>query len=569
VAILAGPGSGKTEVMAERAAWLVGERKAHPATVLAFAFTRSAAAELRRRIATKIGPELARVAEVTTFHAWAVKMLRHDPAAVRLRPEFTVAREDEAAKAFESLYDGPIRLTAEIGRCRPEALREAVLKWETRGEWPSGNATAERLLSTWLHRLDDVGLVPLAALMPAVAKALTGSERVRAEAALYKHVLVDEAHDASPLELGLCEVLAPQTLTFVLDPRQAIFGWRGAAGADALKLVRAEGERHRLTRSYRFGPAIAAAANEVQPDFEPVEGSETTDVVREIEEWRWYPEAQQLMEAWGASNVAFLVRSRFEQGVITRVLGDAVAAPSAGSADPPAVRIAEAMARLALNRDDAAALRYLYDTEEPSLPWRPTFAAFAGRSGRKRTLAAEYDAELRETPGERETLVGRALRLPASATFSSLLEHAVRWCFPRAEGGTEKPVAEALARAGIAGDAELREAVDALAARKLEDGFAAIAAAGKAAVATVHAAKGREWKAVMIWTGSTWPPREWKSGRAHEERRVLFVALTRAQREVVIVRPNDGPRVLRCTERTETDENEARAAAIRRGRGEA
>jgi DNA helicase-2/ATP-dependent DNA helicase PcrA len=79
IAVVAGPGSGKTTVLAARAAYLVAARRACPATVLALTFTSAAARELRTRLRGVLGPDGLGV-EATTFHAW-VRFVPSKPAA--------------------------------------------------------------------------------------------------------------------------------------------------------------------------------------------------------------------------------------------------------------------------------------------------------------------------------------------------------------------------------------------------------------------------------------------------------------------------------------------------------
>src|SRR6267378_6100148 len=75
LAVVAGPGSGKTSVLAARVAELVGRRGADPATVLALAFSTGAARELRSRLVGVLG-EPGRRVEVATLHAWGLRFVR-------------------------------------------------------------------------------------------------------------------------------------------------------------------------------------------------------------------------------------------------------------------------------------------------------------------------------------------------------------------------------------------------------------------------------------------------------------------------------------------------------------
>ena len=75
VLVVAGAGSGKTRVLTRRIAYLVGERKVHPGSVLAITFTNKAAAEMRHRVADLIGNR-AKLMWISTFHSACVRILR-------------------------------------------------------------------------------------------------------------------------------------------------------------------------------------------------------------------------------------------------------------------------------------------------------------------------------------------------------------------------------------------------------------------------------------------------------------------------------------------------------------
>lgn len=564
LAIVAAPGAGKTRTLAARIVDLVERRGVHPSRIVAFAFTRSAAAELRARVTAMMGGEGCDLVHVTTFHALALRALREDPEAVGLPPTFSVAREDEAAKCFGSLYEGPMT-RPESKRVPPTKLRGEQTRFYATGDFPEGPAGA--LLSTFAQRLRDLGLVHAGMLVPMLKAGLARSERVRLSLGLFSHVLVDEAHDASPCEMGIAEWIASDratgestpgaapkeatgSITIVADPRQAIFGWRHACGprviADFLEYAGDSARLVMLERSFRFGSEIARHAN-ATAHRAPITGLACDAIepapdlgagaVHAIHGSTLAFHVGEAVAAYGAAKVAILCRSRKDAELVAAALSDVAETIHAEDGDPSWFKLAQAIARLIVNPGDNAAFRTIYEAEEPWLSSRPSFFSFASGAGRARSMLEEYRRELADLEAERSTMLRYVAEASPSYTFDQVADRSVLFDRPMREGHTVEtygPLVEALAIGGL----ELRESLDRIATRSEADAFAGVQARGKVSVSTVHAAKGREWDAVFVVTSDRWPwnlpdakPSAWRD----EEWRVYFVALTRARQEAVIV----------------------------------
>jgi DNA helicase-2/ATP-dependent DNA helicase PcrA len=290
--IVAGAGSGKTRVLAHRIAHLLATGRAHPGEILAITFTNKAAAEMRERVATLVGPSARRM-WVSTFHSACVRILRREAATLGLRSSFSiydsadsqrlltmVARElDLDAKKFP-----PKALAAKIS-----ALKDELVDPETFAATASGDAsTFESVLAQvytryqarlrQAHALDFDDLimttVHLLQAFPAVA------EHYRRR---FRHVLVDEYQDTNHAQYTLVRELAgvgarPRAqgedapddgprgeLTVVGDADQSIYAFRGATIRNILEFEAdyPDARTILLEQNYRSTQNILSAANAV------------------------------------------------------------------------------------------------------------------------------------------------------------------------------------------------------------------------------------------------------------------------------------------------------------------
>jgi len=226
--IVAGPGTGKTRTLVERIARLVRTRIAAPAEITAITFTRKAATELRGRLATLLGGRADGVF-VQTFHALGLDLLRAHAAAAGLPPQFAVL--DEAGRHALLTH-----VHAEAGECALSVARVAgaisaakaalVAPADAAPELTAIYAAYEKALaSAGAVDFDDL-VVRAVRLLETDEVALTSARR------RCRHLLVDEYQDINAAQYRLVRLLAPTgpstNLCAVGDPDQAIYGFRGA-----------------------------------------------------------------------------------------------------------------------------------------------------------------------------------------------------------------------------------------------------------------------------------------------------------------------------------------------------
>ena len=262
--ILAAAGSGKTRVLTSRIAHRVVAGSADARHVLAITFTRDAAGELRRRLRRL---EIAEPIESGTFHAVALRLLRDRAGATGVAAP--VVATDRMRLIREVLTETRLR-------CNP-ATALAELDWvRARGIEPADVAAANRRLrrrsvisAEQLQRLAERytalkrrrGVVDFDDLLERLSDVME-SDPVFADVVRwrYRHLFIDEAQDLNPLQFRLLEQLrgGRADICLVGDPRQAIYGWNGA---DPTLLD--EVERHlpgvtivRLQGNYRCTPQV-------------------------------------------------------------------------------------------------------------------------------------------------------------------------------------------------------------------------------------------------------------------------------------------------------------------------
>ncbi len=250
LAIVAGPGSGKTGVLGRRAARLL-EGGAVPERILGLTFTRKAAAELSDRLASLAGEAGRRVASAT-FHALGLTLLE----------EWGQGREviDEADRL------ALIRPLARAEGLRPARAAELISKAKLNAAWAEA-ICPPGLLSAYNQALDGVGLYDYDDLVTRPLQMIRAEADLAAELAeRFDHVLVDEFQDLNPTQFEWLRALAPEpdrSLTAVGDPDQSIYGFTGASPLFFNKLAedRPQIRVIDLKTSYRCpGPIVAAAA---------------------------------------------------------------------------------------------------------------------------------------------------------------------------------------------------------------------------------------------------------------------------------------------------------------------
>ena len=293
VLVLAGPGAGKTRTLVGRMARLI--RSGTPASdIVAVTFTRRAAEEMRARLAAALrgdAEEENALPETDTLHALALKRWQGE-APVVLSEEGARRAFAEANPGLEKKEAGRLYERLELARETLNMPEELVSLAENYRAWKKERNLADYtdLPEAWLAELKS---------------------RNYGAAKPWKHILVDEVQDLSPLQKELVQALTPADgsgFFGIGDPDQSIYGFRGAdAGIeDSLRERWSQLRVLGLTESHRSAAAILDAGHDALDgkaacgELTSVTGSSATL------QWMAAPSAER-EAAWIADRIAYLI----------------------------------------------------------------------------------------------------------------------------------------------------------------------------------------------------------------------------------------------------------------------
>jgi DNA helicase-2/ATP-dependent DNA helicase PcrA len=271
--VIAGAGSGKTRVLVRRVAWLLAERDIPASAVLAFTFTNKAARELRERVHALVGPDAAAALWVGTFHATCARLLRREAARAGLPPAFSIFdRDDQLALLKQALKAQDISddLKPGLVLSRISGAKNAFVDPE--GFLRAASFDLDRRLAhvyaAYEEGLARAGAVDFDDLIVRTARLLEDDQEVRARyAGRFRHVLVDEYQDTNHAQFRLVAGFSSLhgNVTAVGDDDQSIYGWRGADLSNVLDFERRfpRATVLRLEQNYRSTGNILAAASAV------------------------------------------------------------------------------------------------------------------------------------------------------------------------------------------------------------------------------------------------------------------------------------------------------------------
>jgi len=268
VLILAGPGSGKTRVVTHRVAYLV-EQGVAPGQILALTFTNKAAEEMSARVA-RLLPGAS--VWMSTFHRFAARLLRDYAPLVGLDENFTIYDAQDSRHVLKRVLDeldldtphvAPERVAAAISRAKNDLV--TAEEYAARPGNPTGRIVA-KVYPAYQRRLLSSSAVDFDDLLLHVAQLLRNHPEIRQTLdARYRYIMVDEYQDTNRAQYVILRALSHDypNLAATGDPDQSIYGWRGADLNNILEFEVDFPEVHivRLERNYRSTKRILRVAD--------------------------------------------------------------------------------------------------------------------------------------------------------------------------------------------------------------------------------------------------------------------------------------------------------------------
>jgi len=584
VLMLAGAGTGKTAALTARLAHLVATGRAYPSQILCVTFTNKAAREMHARVAHHLGPQAEGLRWLGTFHAICAKMLRRHAELVGLQQNYTIIDTDDQIRLLKQLIT---EAGIDEKRWPARQLAELIDRWKNRGLNPAdcdaqeaeayANGKGALLYGRYQERLRQLNACDFGDLMLHMLNILRSHPDILADyQRRLRYIMVDEYQDTNAIQYLWLRLLAQahKNICVVGDDDQSIYSWRGAEVANILRFEKdfPGAKVIRLEQNYRSTPHILGAAsgliraNRYRHDKTLWTERSDGEKVKVIGVWDAPEEARRVGEAIAQleqegvplDQIAILVRAQYQTrefedrfiqiGVNYRIIG------GFRFYERAEIRDALAYLRLIAQPQDDLAFERILNVPKRGLGAKTleTIHLHARRMGMPLAAAALQLAD------------GNALPKRAAHTIGTLMRQFLHW---REQAEMLSPadllrlvLEESGYNAMLAAERSAQSAGRAENLSELARAMEDYATLGdflehvslimdndradegeRVTIMTIHAAKGLEFDHVFCvgWEEGVFPSQraidEGGLASLEEERRLAYVAITRARRRCTIL----------------------------------
>ena len=584
VLMLAGAGTGKTAALTHRLAHLIRERQAWPSEILCVTFTNKAAREMRERVGQLIGDAVEGMPWLGTFHSICAKMLRRHAELVGLQSNYTIIDTDDQLRLLKALIrDNDI----DEKRWPPRQLAGLIDRWKNRGLNPDdldavenesyANGKGQAMYRRYQERMKALNACDFGDLLLHVLNIFRTHRDVLSQYQnRFKYVLVDEYQDTNAVQYLWLRLLAQErkNICVVGDDDQSIYSWRGAEVANILRFEKdfPGAKVVKLEQNYRSTPQILAAASGLIAENSARLGKTLWtqlpqgDKVRVIGVWDAPEEARRVgeeierLEREGAplEEIAILVRAQYQTrefedrfiqiGLNYRIIG------GYRFYERAEIRDALAYLRVIAQPQDDLAFERIYNQPKRGL-------------GAKTLEKMHQHARRRDMPLAAAALeLADSDELPARArnTIANMMQSFLHWREQAEKVTPSELIRIVMAESGyddmLKADRSPESATRADNLVELSRAMEEYETLGdflehvglvmdndaasddeKVTIMTMHAAKGLEFNNVFLpgWEEGVFPSQrsldEGGLASLEEERRLAYVAITRAKRRCTIL----------------------------------
>ncbi|MGN0804490.1 MAG: ATP-dependent helicase [Candidatus Coproplasma sp.] len=271
VLVLAGAGSGKTRVLTARIAYILENRLSSPAGILAITFTNKAAKEMKERMEKVIGD--TGDMWICTIHSMCVRILRRFGSSIGIIPNFSIYTESERTNVIKKLVkevnaEDKILKSVKYHIANAKMLGLDPDQYETRFKNESDIKLAVEIYEKYNEYLQNCNALDFDDLLVRTLRLLRkDKEALEYLSDKFKYILVDEFQDTNAVQYNIIRLLASKhgNLFAVGDDDQSIYGWRGAEIGNILRFDKdyPEAKIYKLERNYRSTKSILSLANSV------------------------------------------------------------------------------------------------------------------------------------------------------------------------------------------------------------------------------------------------------------------------------------------------------------------
>lgn len=276
VLIMAGAGSGKTKCLTHRIAYLIKEKKVSPYDILAITFTNKAAGEMKERMAKLLnrGSSANIMPWMGTFHSVCVKILRRETHLLGYDSNFTIYDSDDSLtmvkevmkkEGIDTKQFAPQSVRFFIGGAKNEMMRAADYERYANGYFQEIVAKVFKIYELELKKNQAMDFDDL--IMNTVEVLDQFEEVLEKYQNIFRYILIDEYQDTNEAQYKLTKLLAAKNknICAVGDDYQAIYGWRGANFKNLLNFEKdyPEARVFKLEQNYRSTKNIIEAAQKV------------------------------------------------------------------------------------------------------------------------------------------------------------------------------------------------------------------------------------------------------------------------------------------------------------------